>query len=173
MENNMTPKLIALTLAGTFVLAPLAAAQDFPPPAPEGPRAEMGQHFAEMDANNDGAVSRQEVDAFERAKFAEADTNNDGLLSTTEMAAAAEKRREEMRRRMEERRQQKMLERLDTNGDGQVSEAEFLDRPNPRFDLADSNDDGVIDAEEREAMASKAKRRGERWGRGGNGMRNR
>ena len=51
----------------------------------------------------------------------------------------------------------KMFEKHDTNGDGQISEAEFLAHAKEKFTKMDANSDGVVTKEEGKA-AKKAKR---------------
>jgi Ca2+-binding EF-hand superfamily protein len=52
-----------------------------------------------------------------------------------------------------EARTEMFLERFDTNGDGQVTEAEIAEARAARFSDADANGDGLLSAEEMAAMA--------------------
>jgi len=56
----------------------------------------------------------------------------------------------------------KMMQHLDTDGDGKVTEAEFLAKSKERFAKMDSNGDGVIDQADIDAMKAKGmeKRKG-------------
>jgi len=57
-----------------------------------------------------------------------------------------------------------MFDRLDTDGDGAISEAEFSTRETTMFDRVDADGDGVISAEEIEGMRGQARRGGLRRG---------
>ncbi|PIT99275.1 MAG: hypothetical protein COT74_09715 [Bdellovibrionales bacterium CG10_big_fil_rev_8_21_14_0_10_45_34] len=46
-----------------------------------------GQHWVEMDADKDGAISKEEFDKFHVEKFKAMDTNNDGKISEDERNA--------------------------------------------------------------------------------------
>ena len=144
--------LIPATLAGT------AMAQDDTRP---GPRIV----FEEVDANNDGAITLEEIQAMGANRFANADTDGDGALSRDELLAQGQDRIE--------RRVDRMLERLDTDGDGQLSMAEMEEArdgrrgfgrgPNPErmFERFDADGDGsVTQAEFDEGIARIMERRG-------------
>jgi hypothetical protein len=124
-----------------------------------GPRGERPD-FSEIDANGDGALTQEEIQAFMstrgQARFAETDANGDGSLSRDEMIAAADARREG--------RIDSMIERLDTDGDGALSQEELAEgrdrfqgrrggRIEARFERMDANDDGTISQEEWTARA--------------------
>jgi Ca2+-binding EF-hand superfamily protein len=143
----------------------------------------------DMDANKDGAVTRQEFDAARarveaehRAKSAERreqafdrlDTNKDGRITTEEMTAL----RAMVQSKMAERRVQRPVQgpvqgrgtaggplgRIDTSGDGKISKDEWLARPDPMFDRGDANKDGRLTREE--AAAAYRSRVAERKGAG-------
>jgi Ca2+-binding EF-hand superfamily protein len=117
--------------------AGLAVAQDQQEQRPRGVFA--------MDANSDGAVTRQEFDAGRAASFAQLDSNNDGQLTREEMRA----QRGERGQRRGGHRGMHHLASADANNDGNITREEFLARPNAMFDRMDANDDGVIAASER------------------------
>jgi Ca2+-binding EF-hand superfamily protein len=50
-----------------------------------------------------------------------------------------------------------MLDRFDTNHDGRVSEAEFVQGSLALFDAADANHDGVLTRQEAAAMQARMK----------------
>lgn len=115
--------------------------------------------FATLDADGDGQITMEELQAQGAARFADADTDGNGSLSLEELTAAAEERRES--------RIQRMLDRLDANEDGELSQEEMQaarggDRAERMFERADANDDGTISQEEFDS----AKERG-RGGRNG------
>lgn len=101
-------------------------------------RAEV---FQELDANNDGAVSAEEF-ANRQDRFARADVDGNGILTAEEIIAGGQERAE--------RRAARMIERLDSDGDGALSRAEIEDRRSPErmFARLDTNDDGVVSEEE-------------------------
>jgi hypothetical protein len=69
--------VLALGVAG------VAAVYADPPP-PGAPRAERHHPFGEIDANNDGFVSRAEAQAQTERMFDHMDTNHDGKLDSTD-----------------------------------------------------------------------------------------
>jgi collagen type III alpha len=52
-----------------------------------------------------------------------------------------------------------MLSRFDADGDGKLTREELPERMRPQFERMDRNDDGVVDADEMQAMASRRRRR--------------
>jgi len=115
--------------------------------------------FATLDANGDGQITAEELQAQGAARFAAADTDGNGSLSLEELTAAAAERREN--------RAGRMLERLDTNEDGELSQEELAaarggDRAERMIERADADGNGSISQEEFE----EAKDRG-RGGRDG------
>ena len=120
--------------------------------------------FERLDTDQDGTITKAEVEAAGAARFTEADTNGDGLLSAEEMAAAAEgKRAKRIERRVEKR-----IERHDANGDGMLSLEEITadggNRIERLFEHMDADGDGVIT--KAEAEAAKPLRRGHGRGHG-------
>ncbi len=114
--------------------------------------------FEQLDANGDGFVTIEELQAQGQARFAETDTNGDGLLSAEEIAAKADRDISD--------RVAKMIEKRDTNGDGLLSQEEMQpngDRAARMFDRLDDNGDGQISEEEFASM-KKGKRKGGRDG---------
>lgn len=89
-------------------------------------QAAQSKFFA-TDANNDGLLSKAERKAHREAmrenrkdqRFEKLDTNGDGLLSRDEMDAVGDKRKDRR-----EAMRAKVMEKYDTNLDGELSEAE-------------------------------------------------
>lgn len=89
------------------------------------------QNFTQADLNGDNFLSEDEVkglhearrDAREDARFERADLNGDGAITRDEVDAAKDAKREKRTERREEKKAE-MLERYDTNVDGELSEAE-------------------------------------------------
>ena len=85
--------------------------------------------ITDLDANGDGAITREEAQAPQLQRFTETDTNNDGAVSFEEMEAAHERRQAE--------RRVKRFERMDANSDGVLSADEMTSaRAGQRFDLS-------------------------------------
>lgn len=139
----MTLRPIALT-AAFIILAALAgsAAAQTPPPPGGGPGGGMGggmslprtseavapwsaRIFARMDANQDASITGNELAILAnptvaamggsrmRAMIVQSDANRDSRISAEELAAGA----------------QRAFNRMDANGDGQLSDDELPQRP--------------------------------------------
>lgn len=146
-------------------------------------RAEMvqkvQQHFAGLDSNNDGFVTRAESDAARatmhqrlekrvehrgEAMFDRMDANKDGSISRAEFDAAHQSRAGKMRAGAGKRIQMmhgamggRMFELADADRDGRVSLAEATSAAAAHFDRADANRDGTLTGDEMRA-AHKAMR---------------
>jgi Ca2+-binding EF-hand superfamily protein len=112
----------------------------------------------QIDANNDGIVTREEAKAFPRltADFDAADANKDGQLDTAELNAHREKMRVEMRAKAEQR-----WTEADKDGDGALTREEAqASMPGlaERFEQFDSNSDGKIARDEMHNVRMKKKR---------------
>jgi len=110
------------------------------------------QRFDKLDTNHDGVVTQDEFVAAATARFQQVDTQGTGRVTANEIAASpqAQARATRMAARV--------VQRLDTNGDGVVSQDEFLAAAKKRFSHLDRNGDGFIDADELPAH---------RWAHGG------
>ena len=85
--------------------------------------------FEQLDANHDGVVTQDEVDAFTKL-----------MGSNPRMAA----------------RVTKLFADADANHDGKVSAAEAKARADAAFDTADANHDGILSPEERQASRQRS-----------------
>jgi Ca2+-binding EF-hand superfamily protein len=88
------------------------------------------------DANHDGIVTREEMEAGLKADFAAADTNGDGCLDATETRA------ENQRRLAQDGAQASPL--VDWNLDGCVDFREFANTVHSYFELVDRKKDGRV-----------------------------
>ncbi|MEY1556408.1 EF-hand domain-containing protein [Yoonia sp. R2331] len=113
--------------------------------------------FATLDADGDGMLTLEEMQAAGAARFAAADADGDGALSAEELTAQMSERAA--------RGADRMIERLDENGDGLLQQAEMqdsrmADRAERLFARADADEDGSISAEEFEAVKERMGKRG-------------
>ncbi|MCV2890209.1 EF-hand domain-containing protein [Ruegeria aquimaris] len=126
-----------------------------------GPGAGPRHSFSELDSNGDGKITMEEMQGHRAARFSGVDTDGNGLLSRSELEAEAQSRVSE--------HVTHMLERLDSNKDGQLSQDEM---PQPKKDMGrffgriDADGDGAITEEE---FAQMQQRMSERHGRHGFG----
>lgn len=132
---------LAAALSGACTLAwPLAAAA-------------QGEEALEMldkaDANQDGAISWAEVVALRTQNFERLDRNSDGYISSSDRP------RGPFGARFDEAFA-KVQGQFDANSDGRVSRAEKIDTPGPIFTQGDANADGVLSADELDALRAAA-----------------
>jgi Ca2+-binding EF-hand superfamily protein len=92
------------------------------------------------DSDNDGAVTRRELEAGLRQDFRQADTNHDGRLDADEVRAVNQ------RRVMQDQSMATPL--IDWNLDGFVDFKEFAATMRSLFEQLDQNGDGVVSKEE-------------------------
>ncbi|SNT28794.1 EF-hand domain-containing protein [Antarctobacter heliothermus] len=144
-----------------------------------GPRgAGMEKMFEQIDADKDGKITKDEMEAHRTARFEAIDADGDGKLSKEEMDGARDARRLE--------RTQKMVESLDQNDDGLLSAEELAAGgpkrgPEAMFDRLDADEDGALTLEEMQQAHGKMRdggkhrsggkrgEHGERGHRGGHG----
>lgn len=159
--KKLTIAALLLAGAGTITLGTMAQGQG---------GKERGKMMMEADVNQDGNLTKAELEAHKAAKkaerFASADTNGDNLITFEEFEAQAEAQKA---KRQAERRE-RMFARLDADSDGYVTMAEMDaakgkrgDRGEKMFDRIDTDGDGVLTEAEREAAKeARAERRGKR-----------
>lgn len=159
--------LMALALAGTAVVG-VAASDDRASGKPGmGHRGAM-LNFDEIDANGDGKITADEMQAYADLRFDGADTNGDGYVDAAELQAHI---LAQTTARLEER-STRMIARLDKDGDGKLSAEEMRAGPRghrgegDRFErmLArfDTDGDGAISREEMDAARAAWSERGPR-----------
>jgi len=132
-----------MSLLITTLTASLSAAALQPADAPQC--IENPGQLLEADINNDGTISRSEVSEHRANIFERLDRNSDGIASMDDAP-----------RRMGRDRFSEALNQLvsafDANGDGGISQDEFVTGPTPGFDQVDGDGDDQLDAEELSAM---------------------
>ncbi len=105
------------------------------------------RHFAELDTDGDGRVTREEAASHRGAMFGRADTDGDGAVSEAEFIEAGKKR--------VEARLKRHFARLDDDGDGAITPDEFGGRRGHFFDRMDADGDGVVTLDEAKAASKR------------------
>ena len=113
-----------------------------------GPGAGMGRMFGEMDADGDSNISREEFDAFRADRFAQLDGDQDGEITPKEMSIGMRKMR---------------FQYMDADGNGQLSEDEYIDSPmghrrgwgGRHFSRLDADGDGRLSQDELNAFSNR------------------
>lgn len=103
---------------------------------------ELGKRFDKLDANHDGVVTRDEFLAAATTMYRQFDTQHNGRVTASEIAASP-KAQERAAHGAD-----RAIKRMDSNGDGVVSQDEFLAAAHKRFSRLDKNGDGSITADE-------------------------
>jgi Ca2+-binding EF-hand superfamily protein len=126
-------------------------------------RAMRGHHHRRMrggmhslrgaDANNDGNITREEFLARPMQHFDRLDANDDGVISADERP-----QRPERQAQSGERRERGGRASPDTDGDRQVSRAEFAAMGARMFERLDANSDGRVTREEAQAARPQHRR---------------
>lgn len=116
--------------------------------------------FEQLDADGNGEISKEEFDARHAAWLAMMDANGDGMLQQQELEAYILERIKAMAAKQSER----MIERLDSDSDGMVSADELgskmgrASRGDRMFDRLDADDSGGISADELESAKAMGKK---------------
>lgn len=155
---NRTPLIAAATLIAVASSAVIATARDRGDAPREGRNGPV-MLLERFDANGDGAVTKEEMQATAATRFADSDSNGDGQLSADELTATAETRRAERLAN----RIARQIERNDTDGDGMLSLEETTAAAEGRrieqmFDRLDADKDGSVTLAELEAAKTKGQR---------------
>lgn len=121
-----------------------------------------------MDTDGDGSVSTQEFQAYQNQIFSDTDKNGDGSIDAKEFAEFSRIMKEQRKQAMEQAKQeraQKYFTKLDADGDGKISKAEFDAKGKRRFIRMDRNDDGVLNKDDRSRQRHQMKKNHKRDGR--------
>ncbi len=119
------------------------------------------------DLNGDNTITRQEHDALRVEMFAWMDRSGDGVLDDADRSPIAQRKAalhgdEDGPRRGGKGRKGPMGQ-VDTNGDGRVTQAEFMAAEPPVFARLDANADGAITPAELDAAAAERDARRYWW----------
>jgi Ca2+-binding EF-hand superfamily protein len=94
------------------------------------------QRLKRLDADKDGAISKDEFVSPRAGKFKELDVNHDAAVDGAEIEAPMVERAEF--------RVKRLMKKLDSNSDSKISRDEFQNGPRERFKARDLNSDGKI-----------------------------
>ncbi|RLJ60550.1 EF hand domain-containing protein [Litoreibacter meonggei] len=156
LAGNLKTKLALASVGLALALTPMIAHAK----GGHGPRVT----FEELDADGNGSVTEAEMRAHRAAHFAMADADGDGSLSRSELEAQMKSGKES---RME-RRLDRMMDHLDADDNGVLSQEELADAGGKRkghgFSRMDKDGDGAVSKAEFEEMGKKhhGKRHGDR-----------
>ena len=127
----------------------------------EGPyESRQNMKMEKLDTDKNGALSTAEANAGAMMHFKAMDTNADGILSAAEFEKAPRPYNKEGkddgatwrdRKSLSERlglRRDKRFAVMDTDGNGSVSQSEFLAGAEKRHEMMDANKDGTITRED-------------------------
>jgi Ca2+-binding EF-hand superfamily protein len=104
--------------------------------------ARMIEQLEKADANGDGAISRPEFTAYRATQFSRLDRSQDGFLTDSDIPGFVQKRLPP------EMSIDSLKAAFDANGDGKLSQAEFVNGPTAAFDRVDTNHDDTVTRQE-------------------------
>lgn len=131
-----------LCITRLAVFAALSASTAAMAQPADGSSKRFEQMLQKWDANGDGRISLDEYLAAAGAHFQQIDTQNKGAVSA-EQIADSPKAQERI-----ERRTAGLVHRLDTAGNGYVTQSEFVAAAQKRFARLDRNGDGKLTPDE-------------------------
>ncbi|RVJ73410.1 EF-hand domain-containing protein [Sinorhizobium meliloti] len=109
--------------------------------------------FRQMDQNGDRALQFTEIQAARAALFDRLDANRNGVVNNSEAQAAFQRVREGGRLQMATAEgPETQARRMDANGDGRITRAEFAQFIPDRLLRADSNGDRALSPSELRAL---------------------
>ena len=98
--------------------------------------------FDSADTNGDGVITREEFHAAREHAFTRLDRNGDGYIDQDDVSSRPGARH------VAKDRLAQLVAQLDKDGDGRISQGEFVDGPTPLFDRADTDHNGELSREE-------------------------
>ena len=132
-----------LTAVLTLMLASCSAPSRHWSPVEQSRQPDLHAPYVLMlryDANNDGKITRAELEAGLRQDFRKADTNHDGRLDADEVRVENQRRI-----RMD---QSNAIPLIDWNHDGYVDFEEFAAPMRSLFEQYDADEDGIVTLQE-------------------------
>jgi Ca2+-binding EF-hand superfamily protein len=149
LDKQGTGSLTAVQLSSSHLgrMQALGAVGTESASASASPRAAARQQFAQaafakLDSNGDGVVTQDEFVSAAKAKFQALDTQGTGKVTAQQIATSSTAQQRDLQFAQHE------VKKLDTNGDGVVSQSEYLAAAQARFAKLDKNGDGYITADE-------------------------
>ena len=127
----MNKRLVILVVAA-FSALPAAA-------GPSG-SVNLANLLTSADTNEDGSITRQEFIAERASLFPKVDKDSSGGLSESEFIAVLNERLRSFA--------SVAFRKVDTDGNGVISQDEWNNSPTRAFDKADKNGDGILSADE-------------------------
>lgn len=154
-------KISTVLLLSFTVQVSVARQGEQAPPPPNGQMQGRGMELSQFDANQDGQITQDEIAAAHLQHFKQLDADGNGFISETEFKQPPRGKRasdappppppcaenetncappKPMKR---QQHQQEHFKRLDSNSDGQISQAEFMAKL-PPFERFDCDHNGII-----------------------------
>lgn len=149
--NNSNRFLLLAGVVGTLLTAaPLVQAESGPG------QVWQKQVWQKADTNQDGALDRSEFDAMRGAHFTRFDDDGNRIVTAAEIGAFIAARHAQNAdgvgaaeaSTQKKNHGERMLKRLDTDGDGSITVAEWQASAEKRFARLDANSDGKIEPAE-------------------------
>lgn len=99
------------------------------------------EKFNQMDTDGDGQISRAEHAVGAQQMFARMDANHDGIVTFDEMDAKWSDKKADKHRQLSA---SEKISKVDQNNDGQLTSAEHASSSDLMFDKMDTNRDGYL-----------------------------
>ena len=99
--------------------------------------ARFADRVMEADSNGDNQVTRAELAAYRNRQWSRMDRNGDGYFSKDDLPRFVQGR-------WDSGRPAELRRAYDSDGDGRISQGEFVNGPALVFDMADTNRDNVV-----------------------------
>jgi Ca2+-binding EF-hand superfamily protein len=148
-SNRLKGFALALAAAGGFALPSIVSADN-----EKGSADNNEGRFESMDTNDDGKISIDEHGAAATKMFNTMDANKDGRVTASEMEAAHKEITGKKAMKGEMTAAEK-IRVIDSDGDGVLTEEEYLAGAKSMFEKMDTNQDGFLSKAEVKAGQQK------------------